>query len=202
VAAAVARGQLASTAAKQLAVPMPRLRIENGVITGPDGRKLTYGSLARDAAVARTRAVEARLKPRTAHSIVGTPQRRIDAHAAVTGKKKFAMDLEIPNALPTMLCRPPKINGTALAILNKSAVLAMDGVTDVAVIPNTAYSPGGAGEFGVAASMAAVANAYARATGTMPATFPINHNQPLGFTPYPTVPPIPQSPTDELTESP
>jgi isoquinoline 1-oxidoreductase subunit beta len=61
--------------------------------------------------------------------------------------------------------------------------------------------PGGAGEFGVAASMAAVANAYARATGTMPISFPINHNQPLGFTPLPTVPPIPQSPTDGLQEA-
>ena len=48
--------------------------------------------------------------------------------------------------------------------------------------------------------MAAVANAYARATGTMPTSFPINHNLPLGFTPLPTVPPIPQSPTDGLQE--
>ena len=32
-------------------------------------------------------------------------------------------------------------------------------------------------------------------------SFPINHNQPLGFTPLPTVPPIPQSPTDGLLAS-
>jgi isoquinoline 1-oxidoreductase subunit beta len=46
--------------------------------------------------------------------------------------------------------------------------------------------------------MAAVACAYARATGTLPTSFPINHSQPLGFTPYPTVPPLPESPTDDL----
>jgi isoquinoline 1-oxidoreductase beta subunit len=46
--------------------------------------------------------------------------------------------------------------------------------------------------------MAAVACAYARATGTLPTSFPINHDQPLGFTPYPTVPPLPESPTDNL----
>jgi isoquinoline 1-oxidoreductase beta subunit len=68
----------------------------------------------------------------------------------------------------------------------------------VIVMPPTTGQPGGAGEFGVAASMAATACAYARATGTFPTEFPINHNQPLGFTPYPTVPPIPQSPTDGL----
>ena len=46
--------------------------------------------------------------------------------------------------------------------------------------------------------MAAVACAYGRATGTMPTSFPINHNAPLGFTPSPTVPPIPESRTDGL----
>jgi isoquinoline 1-oxidoreductase beta subunit len=70
---------------------------------------------------------------------------------------------------------------------------------EVVIMPSTSESPGGAGEFGVAASKAAVACAYARATGKMPTEFPINHNQPLGFEPYPTVPPIPQSPTDGLS---
>jgi isoquinoline 1-oxidoreductase beta subunit len=72
---------------------------------------------------------------------------------------------------------------------------------NVIIMPPNQTEPGGAGEFGVAASMAAVANAYARATGTMPTSFPINHNQPLGFTPLPTVPPIPQSPTDGLNNT-
>jgi isoquinoline 1-oxidoreductase subunit beta len=69
---------------------------------------------------------------------------------------------------------------------------------EVIVMPPTTGEPGGAGEFGVAAAKAAVACAYGRATGTMPTTFPINHDQPLGFTPYPTVPPVPPSPTDGL----
>jgi isoquinoline 1-oxidoreductase beta subunit len=73
--------------------------------------------------------------------------------------------------------------------------------TDVKVVimPNTTSSPGGAGELGCGVTQAAVATAYARATGTMPTSFPINHNKPLGFVPLPTVPPIPQSPTDGLT---
>ena len=72
---------------------------------------------------------------------------------------------------------------------------------EVIVMPPTTGEPGGAGEFGVAASMAAVACAYARATGTMPTSFPINHNLPLGFTPYPVIPPLPQSPTDGLSHT-
>jgi isoquinoline 1-oxidoreductase beta subunit len=68
----------------------------------------------------------------------------------------------------------------------------------IVIMPSTSESPGGAGEFGVAASMAAVACAYARATGTMPTEFPINHHAPLGFDVIPTVPSTPQSPTNGL----
>jgi isoquinoline 1-oxidoreductase beta subunit len=69
----------------------------------------------------------------------------------------------------------------------------------VIVMPPTGSSPGGAGELGVAPAMAAVACAYARATGTLPTSFPINHNLPLGFTPYPTVPPLPPSATNDFS---
>ncbi|GAA2753512.1 molybdopterin cofactor-binding domain-containing protein [Kitasatospora cinereorecta] len=71
----------------------------------------------------------------------------------------------------------------------------------VVVMPPTTGSPGGAGELAVAAAMAAVACAYGRATGTMPTVFPVNHGGPLGFEPLPTVPPVPQSPTDGRTRT-
>ena len=51
------------------------------------------------------------------------------------GAKKFAMDLEVPGALPTMVCRPPTLNGTAAGgRATQAEVLAMPGVTDVAPI--------------------------------------------------------------------
>jgi isoquinoline 1-oxidoreductase beta subunit len=68
----------------------------------------------------------------------------------------------------------------------------------VIVMPPTTGVPGGAGEFGVAAAKAAAANAYAAATGKTPTHFPINHNDDLGFEPYPRTPSLPQSPTDGL----
>ncbi|MGN6868072.1 MAG: molybdopterin cofactor-binding domain-containing protein [Solirubrobacteraceae bacterium] len=143
IAAAVARGQLAATAAKQLQTPLPKLMLRNGVITAPDGSALTYGELTSAAASQRTRAVLAQLKPASQQTLVGTPQRRIDAVEIVTGTKQFAMDLEVAGALPTMVCRPPTINGTALAVLNESQVRAMDGVTDIAIIPHAQFVPGG-----------------------------------------------------------
>ncbi len=70
---------------------------------------------------------------------------------------------------------------------------------EVVVMPDTTGEPGGAGEFGVASTFAAVACAYARATGRVPTEFPINHNEPLAFTPKSFVPPIPPSPVNGLT---
>ncbi|HEY9563897.1 MAG TPA: molybdopterin cofactor-binding domain-containing protein [Nocardioides sp.] len=70
----------------------------------------------------------------------------------------------------------------------------------VIVMPPSSDQPGGAGEAGVAASFAAVACAYARATGTVPKEFPINHGQ-IAFEEKPRVPPVPQSPTDGLTHT-
>ena len=74
---------------------------------------------------------------------MGTPQRRVDGLDIVTGRKQFAMDLDVPGALPTMLCRPPTINATALAVLNMAQVTAMPGITDVAIIPHTNFVAGG-----------------------------------------------------------
>jgi isoquinoline 1-oxidoreductase beta subunit len=71
---------------------------------------------------------------------------------------------------------------------------------EVIVMPATSDTPGGVGELGVAAAMAATACAYARATGKTPTTFPINYDQPLHFEPFPTSPPIPASPTDGLAK--
>ncbi len=50
------------------------------------------------------------------------------------------------------------------------------------VLPATG-KPGGAGELGVPAAVGAIANAYARATGTRPRSFPVTFD--VDFTPYP-----------------
>ena len=70
-------------------------------------------------------------------------------------------------------------------------------VAEVIIMDPDTEIPGGAGEAAVGSSAAAVACAYARATGTMPARFPINHGT-LSFDVKSFVPPVPASPTDGL----
>ncbi|MGZ6606437.1 MAG: molybdopterin cofactor-binding domain-containing protein [Solirubrobacteraceae bacterium] len=143
VAAAIARGQLLQAAAIELGGLPAMLGVSNGVITAPDGRSVTFGSLAGKAAVSSTKATSAKLKPQSQLKLVGTPQRRIDALDAVTGRKQFAMDLDVPGALPTILCRPPTINGRVQSVRNLAAIQAMPGITDVAIIPHTSFVAGG-----------------------------------------------------------
>jgi isoquinoline 1-oxidoreductase beta subunit len=143
IAAAAARGQLVHAAARSLGVTRSSLTVRDGKVIAVDGRAVNFSDLAKDAAVTESRAVHTRLKASSQHSVVGTSQGRIDAHDIVTGAKVFAMDLDVPGALPTMMCRPPTINGTALAVTNRAQVKKMPGITDVVIIPHTQYVAGG-----------------------------------------------------------
>jgi isoquinoline 1-oxidoreductase subunit beta len=142
-AAAIARGGLTRAAVAHLGGSAAGYTVRDGVVRAPDGRTVDFARLAKGAAVKHDRRVSVALKPRSAQRIVGTPQGRIDARDAVTGKKVFAMDIDVPGALPTMICRPPTINGSARGVHNLAAVETMPGVTDVLVVPHTAYVPGG-----------------------------------------------------------
>ncbi|HEX7716884.1 MAG TPA: molybdopterin cofactor-binding domain-containing protein, partial [Marmoricola sp.] len=105
-----------------------------GKVLAPDGSPMTYGELATKAASPKTKAVSVDLTPAKDFRVIGTPQSRVDARDAVTGRKQFTLDLDVPDALPTMVCRPPTLNGSPKAVRNKAAVLAMPGVTDVAMV--------------------------------------------------------------------
>jgi isoquinoline 1-oxidoreductase beta subunit len=143
MAAATARGQLEATAARDLGVPASALALHAGVFTAPDGRARSFADLAEKAAVAKTRTVTPELRSKASLRLVGREQRRVDARDAITGRKTFAMDLTVPGALPTMVCRPPTINGHAVAVQNLAAVKAMPGVTDVGIIEHNQFVQGG-----------------------------------------------------------
>ena len=143
VAAAIARGALLKAAAIELGVSQSQLTIRDGVVVAPNGTTATFGSLSAKAAVSSTTTANAQLKPQSQLKLVGTPQKRIDALDIVTGRKRFAMELNVPNALPTMVCRPPTINGSARSVRNLAQVKAMPGITDVALIPHTPFVAGG-----------------------------------------------------------
>ena len=130
-AAALARQRLVETAAEHWAVDAGRLTTRKGVVTGPSGRTATYGSLAKAAAALTTVTFSAELKDPSEFKVLGQPRNRVDGNDIVTGRKEFAMDLQVPGAKPTMVARPPTINGTLRSINNLAALRALPGITDV-----------------------------------------------------------------------
>ncbi|MFE7228027.1 molybdopterin cofactor-binding domain-containing protein [Nocardioides sp. NPDC057577] len=133
VAAGIARARLLASAAAELGSRVEALTISDGLVVG-GSRQIPIGDLAARAASVRTEQVSVTLKPDTDFTVIGTPRTRVDARAAVTGRKQFTMDLQVPDALPTMVCRPPTINGTVRSVANAADVRTMPGVTDVVTI--------------------------------------------------------------------
>ncbi|WP_427888511.1 molybdopterin cofactor-binding domain-containing protein [Kribbella sp. GL6] len=130
-AAAITRQRLVEVAALQWNVAVDKVTAAAGVLTGPNGVTATYGALAQAAAVTKTVKVAAQLKAKADFKVLGKPHNRVDAHDIVTGRKQFAMDMHVPGAKPTMVARPPTINGTLRSINNLKALRALPGVTDV-----------------------------------------------------------------------
>lgn len=134
VAAAVARRRLLEAAAAKLGSPVGELTLRAGVISNRSGASLDIAAVADQAASSSNVQVAVELTARESFTVIGKPQNRIDALDAVTGRKKFAMDLKVPNAKPTMVCRPPTINGKVGSVANLAEVRAMPGVTDVVTV--------------------------------------------------------------------
>ena len=135
-AAAQARARLLAAAAARWGTTPGALTVTDGVVSGPAGQTATYGELAAAAASPTLSVVLASPKPASAAKVVGTPTNRVDARKMVTGQMDYTLDLDVvPGALPTMVRRPPTINGTVRSVQNAAAVRAMPGVVDVVTVP-------------------------------------------------------------------
>jgi isoquinoline 1-oxidoreductase beta subunit len=80
-------------------------------------------------------AVPAKLKPASEYRLIGNATTRIDARSIVTGAAKYALDLDVPGALPTVVIRPPTLKGTVKSY-DASAALQMPGVVAVTELPS------------------------------------------------------------------
>ncbi|GAA1867956.1 molybdopterin-dependent oxidoreductase [Pseudonocardia ailaonensis] len=134
VAAALAQMRLLEAASQLLQQDVRTLTARKGLITSTLGKSIPFGDLAGPAASAVDKQVEVTLKPREKFTVIGKPQNKTDVLDIVTGRKQFAADLQIPDALPTVICRAPDLNGTPRKAANLADVRRMPGVTDVEIV--------------------------------------------------------------------
>jgi isoquinoline 1-oxidoreductase subunit beta len=133
--AAEARARLVTAAAERWDLPASSLSARDTAVWAPDGRSATYGSLTEAAAEVVVPAVSNAPKPASEYRLIGKSTPRVDARSIVTGAAKFALDVEVPGALPTVVVRPPTLKGTVEAY-DASAALKMPGVVAVTELPS------------------------------------------------------------------
>jgi isoquinoline 1-oxidoreductase beta subunit len=144
---AAARMMLVAAAAEQWKVPVSTCRTGAGMVHS-GSHKATYASLA-EVAAKQPVPDKVALKSSADYRIIGKGKPRLDAAAGATGKKKYGIDMRLPDMKVALLQHAPTFGGQ-VASFDAGRALAVKGVRDVFQVPT---DRGGSG-------MAIVADGY------------------------------------------
>lgn len=134
---AAARSLLVAAAAERWQVPAAQLTTASGQVRAPDGRRASYGVLARAAAGMPLPSVTPTLKPASQFRIIGHPANVADAVDLVTGAARFGCDEYLAEALVAVVRRCPWPDGS-IAKFDDAEARRVAGVRDVIGIPRPA----------------------------------------------------------------
>ncbi len=130
-AGAAAREMLITAAAQEWQVEPATCRAENGMVHGPDGKRLTFGKLVAKAARLPV-PKEPQLKA-GAKSLLGKPLHRLDSPAKINGRAVFGIDVSAPGMLTAVIARPPVFGGKVKSF-DAAKALALPGVKQVVAV--------------------------------------------------------------------
>lgn len=129
-ACATARREFLNLAAERLGAPAQQLRIEEGTISAPNGRRATYGELVGGRALNLRVDANAPIKPPEARRIVGRSVARVDIPDKVFGRFEYVHDFKLPNMLHGRAVRPPALGAVAEAV-EEASVRDIPGIVKV-----------------------------------------------------------------------
>ena len=134
VAGAQVREMLISAAADEWKMERSTLKADQGFVTGPGGKRASYGHLA-EAASKLPVPEKVALKDPKDFTIVGKRTKRLDTPDKVRGGAEYGIDVKLPGMLYASLEQCPVIGGK-VASFDASAAKSMPGVVDVVQIPD------------------------------------------------------------------
>jgi isoquinoline 1-oxidoreductase beta subunit len=114
-AGAEARLRLLQAAADRWSLPVAELTAENGNVVNASGEQLSYGELA-EAAAQLPQPENIALKPNSAFSQIGKPQRRLDGVAKTTGTAEYGIDVRRPGQVYGAIVMCPVLGGTVASV--------------------------------------------------------------------------------------
>jgi isoquinoline 1-oxidoreductase beta subunit len=133
-AGAAAREMLVAAAAERWKVAPATVRVKDGVVSHPSGKKATFGQLA-DAAAKQSVPQNPKLKEPKDFVYIGKRVPRTDSKAKSTGRAKFTQDVNLPNMLTAVVAHPPKF-GAKVKAFDAAGTRSLPGIRDVAEIPS------------------------------------------------------------------
>jgi len=135
-AGAAARHMIVEAAARRWRVSMSDCSTQDGVVSGPGGRSLSYGELAQEAAqLAPPDRIE--LKQPAQFRLIGRPISRSDSAAKVSGSAIYGIDVRLPGMLHAAVRGCPLLGG-ALRSFDASPTAQAAGVEQVLAYPGDA----------------------------------------------------------------
>jgi isoquinoline 1-oxidoreductase subunit beta len=132
IAGAQARIMLTEAAAEKWGVDASKCRAHNGMVSGPGGKKASYGQLA-EAASKLTPPKEVTLKDPSKFRYVGKPLKRLDTADKIHGRTEFGIDVRLPGILYASLAQCPVIGGKVVSF-NADRAKDMPGVKHIVQI--------------------------------------------------------------------
>ncbi len=128
-AGAEARLILLELASEQLKTPVDALSTEKGVMFDKRDKqhRVAYGQLAQGKRIEHHLTGKAAVKKPAEFKIMGIPALRTDAREKVTGKAKYAADIQLPGMLYAKILRPPA-HGAKLIDVDLSEAKRVKGV--------------------------------------------------------------------------
>lgn len=134
LAGAVARETLKLVASKQSGVPVAQLKTEQGAVLLPDGKRLAYTALARDASAIEP-VQNVMLRDPSQWRLVGKPMQRLDIVPKSTGTLTFGIDLRMDGMLHAAVKVNPRQGGKMNSFDAKTAA-GMRGVKKIVPVSN------------------------------------------------------------------
>lgn len=137
LAGATAREALVGMAAERLGVPAGQLAVRDGVISAASDstKRVSYAELIGGRTFNLTLNPNAKRRSASEWTVLGTPVRRVEIPAMVTGRFEFVHNVRVPGMLHGRVVRPPSTNG-AVAGVDDRSIEGMPGVVRVVVKNN------------------------------------------------------------------
>jgi nicotinate dehydrogenase subunit B len=131
-AAATAREALLSLAAQKFSVPADQITFEDGVISAPNGHRISYGELIGGKRF--NLVVDGKAKRRSPNEwkILGKSIPSMDRAALMTGSFEFVHNVHVPGMVHGRVVRPPQIGATVRSV-DESSVRQIPGMIKVVV---------------------------------------------------------------------